>query len=369
MMLKRIYIDNFRGFVDFELALNPINLLIGPNGSGKTSLFLVLLRLQNFVAFQGQAKDIFSVFESTRWTSRRSHTFEVELTDSEKVYRYRLQIAFDSTGVARVEQEQLWLNDRPLLRFASEAVQLFERGNGAAPVFPLESSRSAAASLPVLPEYQDINRFCNLLGSLIVTQIMPPVMDATSEHEEAILLLNSRNFVSWYRFASQDQGLTVELAEELRDVLDGFSHFEFMYLGQTVRGLALHFDVDEDSNSQVTYTFNELSDGQRALIALYALMVFARRRGSILCLDEPENYLSLAEIQPWLIKIYDLCNEGRMQALIISHHPEMINYLATESGIWFERVDNGPVTAQPVVDEADTGLPIAELVARGWIGA
>ena len=40
-MLKRIYIDNFRCFVNFELNLEKVSLLLGPNGSGKTSIFNV----------------------------------------------------------------------------------------------------------------------------------------------------------------------------------------------------------------------------------------------------------------------------------------------------------------------------------------
>jgi predicted ATPase len=195
-------------------------------------------------------------------------------------------------------------------------------------------------------------------------------MLAYSEQEQQLLAPDSSNFVSWYKHVSLDQGLSTDLNNTLPEVLDGFAHLKFVSLGESYQGLDIRFhDASNGKKEPIGYTFKELSDGQRALIALYALLVYAKRERYILCLDEPENFLALPEIQPWLIKMYDLCNEGRMQALIISHHPEMINYLATESGIWFERVDNGPVTAQPVVDEADTGLPISELVARGWIGA
>jgi len=44
-MLKRLYVDNFRCLVNFELRLDRVNLLLGENGTGKTSVFDVLYRL------------------------------------------------------------------------------------------------------------------------------------------------------------------------------------------------------------------------------------------------------------------------------------------------------------------------------------
>ncbi|WP_228061118.1 MULTISPECIES: AAA family ATPase [unclassified Coleofasciculus] len=48
-MLKRIYIDNFRCLVNFELDVNMINLFLGSNGTGKSTVFEVLQKIQAFV--------------------------------------------------------------------------------------------------------------------------------------------------------------------------------------------------------------------------------------------------------------------------------------------------------------------------------
>ncbi|MDF5710119.1 MAG: AAA family ATPase [Nostoc sp. S4] len=48
-MLKRIYIDNFRGLVNFEVNFDSINLFLGGNGTGKSTVFEVLRRIQTFV--------------------------------------------------------------------------------------------------------------------------------------------------------------------------------------------------------------------------------------------------------------------------------------------------------------------------------
>ncbi|HBE31624.1 MAG TPA: ATPase, partial [Cyanobacteria bacterium UBA11368] len=84
----------------------------------------------------------------------------------------------------------------------------------------------------------------------------------------------------------------------------------------------------------------------------------------------PENFLALPEIQPWLIQLYDLCSERKLQALLISHHPELINYLlASPIGYWFERQSNAPVRVKAISNEVgeNSGLPVSELIARGWL--
>ncbi|MGD1703809.1 AAA family ATPase [Dapis sp. BLCC M229] len=48
-MLKKLYVNNFKCLVNFEIKLSNINLLLGANGSGKTTVFEVLHKLQKFI--------------------------------------------------------------------------------------------------------------------------------------------------------------------------------------------------------------------------------------------------------------------------------------------------------------------------------
>ena len=52
-MLKRIYIDNFRCFVNFEYKPERKQLLLGANGSGKSSLLNAIRAVQGFVCEDG----------------------------------------------------------------------------------------------------------------------------------------------------------------------------------------------------------------------------------------------------------------------------------------------------------------------------
>jgi ABC-type glutathione transport system ATPase component len=54
----------------------------------------------------------------------------------------------------------------------------------------------------------------------------------------------------------------------------------------------------------------------------------------------------LPEIQSWLDSLYEQCQNQHAQAILISHHPKLINYLASHAGYWFSRQDNGAVRTQ-----------------------
>lgn len=117
------------------------------------------------------------------------------------------------------------------------------------------------------------------------------------------------------------------------------------------------------------YKLNELSDGQRALIALYTLIHCLPESGATLCIDEPENFVALPEIQPWLDELDALCSEGPHQSLLISHHPRPINLLAREAGLWIDRSGSAsPTRVRPVgAAGEETGISMDQLVERGWI--
>ena len=199
----------------------------------------------------------------------------------------------------------------------------------------------------------------------IYVQIDPMIDLSESSQEAAHLTARMENFVSWYRYIYQDQSKAFEITESLREIVQGFTHFKFIKSGEKQRILKLHFSLGNDTRNTIGYAFDELSDGQRALVVLYSLVYYARAEDYTLCIDEPENFIALREIQPWLTLLYDYCGDRDLQALLISHHPELINYLAF-AGYWFERDhNNAPVRVKPVTDDHDTGLKIRSLWRGG----
>ncbi|GAA6618702.1 hypothetical protein NUACC26_045130 [Scytonema sp. NUACC26] len=368
-MLKRLYIDNFRCLVNFELHFDSINLFLGGNGTGKSTIFEVLQKIQVFVSGDSKVEEIFKSHDCTRWQKRPIQLFELEISGNGGNYKYELALEYKQEK-SRIKYERLWYDNQPLLKFESGEVQLFQDDYSVGSVYPFDWSRSILSSLVLRDDNTKLIWFKERMERFIIVKIIPHLMVDGSDREETRLSLHMENFVSWYRYISQNQGRIAQLMIVLKEVLDGFISFKFERFSEEYRILKLRFSLDSSQQELMDYRFDELSDGQKVLMALYTLLYGTQSEDYTLCIDEPENFLALSEIQPWLTQLYDLCSEQKMQALLISHHPELINYLlASPIGYWFERQSHVPVTVKKISQEvaASTGLPISELIARGWL--
>ncbi|MEH2194348.1 MAG: ATP-binding protein [Nostoc sp.] len=365
-MLKRIYIDNFRGLVNFEMNFDSINLFLGGNGAGKSTVFEVLRKIQIFISGGEKVEEIFKSDDCTRWQTLQIQRFELEITGNNGRYKYEFAIRHNQEK-SHIEYERLWFNNQILLKVEKNQFQLSQE-NEKTIRSPINESQFSILSF--FAGNSKLNWFRNRIERFIIVQIIPSLMVDGSEHEEIQLTYRMENFVSWYRYISQDQGKVAELIDVLKNILDGFVSFKFEKFGEKYRILKLRFSTDEDRKKIIDYRFSELSDGQKVVIALYTILYCTESEDYTLCIDEPESFLALPEIQPWLIQLYDFCIDAKIQALLISHHPVLINYLlASPIGYWFERQSNAPARVKLISNEEtqNSGLPISELIARGWL--
>ena len=366
-MIDRLYIDNFRTLVNFELRLGQVSLLLGPNGTGKSSVLDVLHGLQRLLGRAAAVADVFPASELTRWENRSEQTFELDLRGEQGLFTYKLKLKHDvQNRRSTVESEILTLDDRPLFR--CEAGRLILKGAGKPKSdvkVPYDNTSAMLSSFSAggRPEAAEFKR---RLLSMLVLRPCPPTMASDSAEEAAELELTAANFASWYRYiVRQDISRQLHLMKELTDAIDGFE------------SLGLHGPADatvtlramirpEKSAKAIAYKFGELSDGQRQLIVLYTLLRGLSDPGRILLLDEPENFLALSEIEPWLASLEDALGEDIAQAVIISHNADIIDRRAVERGIWFARQHGGPTRIQTGKVKGDEPLRPSEIEARGW---
>ena len=370
-MLKRIYIDNFRCLVNFELTVGSINLLLGDNGAGKSTVFDVLRKIQAFVRGDGKVNDIFDSANCTRWQTSPIQSFELEIEGNDGIYKYELAIEhLLESHLSRVKHERLWFDKQPLLKVELGEVQLHRDDYSEGSNYNFDWFQSILPLIMPRNDNTKLTWFKQRMERFIIVQIIPSLMVDDSDRESTLLSQKGENFVSWYRYLSQDQGKVFEITDALKEILDGFAYFKFAQAGETNRILKALFSATKNGKF-FEYKLGELSDGYRAIIALYSLIYYAQSGDFTLCLDEPENFLSLSEIQPWLIQLDDFCSDEKIQALLISHNPEVMNYLlGSPVGYWFERENNTPTRVKPFSEliPEDVGPKIAsELIARGWI--
>ena len=91
-MLTRIYIDNFRCFVNFEHKPARKQLILGRNGSGKSSYLDALLFVRQFVTKGDVFEDFFILSQRTRWLKQQHQTCELAAERDGGRYLYHLVI-------------------------------------------------------------------------------------------------------------------------------------------------------------------------------------------------------------------------------------------------------------------------------------
>lgn len=375
-MIRRLYIDNYKSLVNFELKLEELSLLLGPNGVGKTALLDALFAVRQLLTGTAKVTDagVFPSATLTRWQQRNVQVLELDVELDNSEFRYCLEVEHDRpVRRARILLERLDLEGKPLFEFREGEVQLYRDNHSAGPQFSADWSESALARVPSRRDNTRLTRFLEFIRKVLVCGLNPAGFRAESASEDAVLARDGSNFAAWYRhLLLERQDLVPQFTEALQHVIDGFRGIRMEKVGLDTRALMVLFAhpdrthaAGEDSKYELR--LDELSDGQRALIALYALVHLTAGQGYTLVLDEPDNFVALEEIQPWLMEMADVCGVDVLQVVLCSHHPELIDYLGAERGILLTRETSGVTRARRLAEMAlEGGLKLSEQVARGW---
>ncbi len=370
-MIERVYLDNYKCFDNTEINLGAFNLLVGDNGAGKTALFEGLSVVKSLVVDENKLAQVLPTQTVTRWQTRDVQTIELVIQGNGGRYTYRLEVEHDRDNAQqRIKKEHLHFDGHPLFTFDLGEVQLYRDDFSAGPAYPFDWGRSALATIMPRNDNKRLAWFKERLSKIHLLRLAPFSMEAESKREATRPDTGFTNFPSWYRHVSQEYpSQQLAFFEDLGDVIDGFQALRLFSEGgeRRIMEVTINHGTDTEDNDPVSYRFDELSDGQRALIVLYAIMRFMLDEGTTLCIDEPENYLALPEIQPWLLELEMACQDADAQALLISHHPELIDLLALEKGLLFSRSDAGPVRTQSIDVEEIGSVTVSDFVARGWV--
>jgi predicted ATPase len=363
-MLTRIFADNFRALVNFELRPARLSLLLGDNGSGKTSVLDVLGNLRDLIVLGRTSTELFS-YTRTQWESRDAQRFELDFQANGGTYRYALEIQHPQGLQEKpfIRSEKVSFDGDLLYQYSEGEVHLHYEDDTAGPVFPFRSDQSFLTNLDSAraSRMSRLGKFKELVAGLWIIQPNPFLMETESKQDQSFLTRRGSNFPSFFEYLNAERpDLRAALEDRLGEALPGFRNFMFRRLGDTKLLLA----VFGDDQHRAELTVRELSEGQRVLAVLYAAAFGHVRSGSLLCFDEPDNFVSLPEIQPWLQTLRDILDEQGGQALIISHHPEVIDYLALDAVLRFER-PSGPVIMRPLEVDGEPDLRLSDIIARG----
>jgi predicted ATPase len=367
-MLTRLYIDNYASFVNFEFRPSRTNLLIGDNGSGKTKILEVMGDIIALNKGGVPVEGCFPAYKRTAWEQRDKQTFELDIDRDGEAFKYLLEIAHEhdpSSTRTFIAREEVTVGAKPLFRYAEGRVELFRDDHSAGPSFAFSNRRSFLANLELSSENRNLMWFLNWIGGFWRFRLDPTTIKKgwLAEREDPYLAADGSNFAAFYRYMMQERPETIErIQSELRRVVGGLDRMRLKTLGDR-KALVVDFS-SADGAPEFNLPFFALSDGQVVLIVLYTILHAIEGSVNLLCIDEPDNFVALHEIQPWL---QGLSDRHDTQAIIISHHPEVIDYLAADSVYLLTRRGSGLTRIQQPRFASEGGLKASEQLARGLL--
>jgi energy-coupling factor transporter ATP-binding protein EcfA2 len=366
-MIKRLYANNFRCLAAFDTTFDSFGVLCGPNGAGKSSVFDVISFIQTLGSGEATLGGDIKALELCRWLDSRIQEFELNLSADGRSFLYVLHLEQkEDFENPRVILERAFCDDRLLFERDLEGVRI-TRHDGTHAGFPLDWRQTALAAIEPRGSLAELSLLQRELSRILVLRPNPRDVEAESRKESIRPNGSLSNLNSWYRAMSQEQEWTDKLRDSLQEIWPDFRSFKMVNVGLRAKALQLRFEAAGGADQTLLF-LEQLSDGERALFGLYMVRAAIEAGAArTVFLDEPDNYVGLPELQPWLLSILELLDEDH-QLLLISHHPEVLTSATEGSGRYLWR-DNrtSPTRIGPL--KVPAGLTPGEAIARGWAHA
>jgi len=416
-MIRRIRIDGYKSFRNFELQLRPLSVIFGPNASGKSNLLDSIYLLSRAVtcrnlkeAFEGHRglplESFYygdSTYEEILHKERVAMTFEVDVEISpqisqkvaelisekrrgidsgngtqrgitEKFLRYRLTIeALPQTGVLRVTDERLAAIKRngdekkrtPFLEKQGTRVHLRMEGQAHPTYHEVGLDHTIVSTALYEPHYPHITAFRMELANWRVYYLEPkklmreevPVAEVTALGPQGENLTAFLNYLKHYQSRAFE---TLNLA--LQRILPNSPSIELELLKEGLVGLRLR------ENGR-WYSGRLISEGTLRLIGLLAA-INPISQSTVVAYEEPEN-----GVHPTRLKLMaDLLKNAseRKQIIVTTHSPIFPEYFDNEN-LFICRKEGcltniQPFTSKPLFRKREIEHALEDRILRGDFG-
>ena len=338
----KIRVSGYKSFVDVDLELRPLAVMIGPNGCGKTSL-LELLWLFNQATQEDLTKAIEQQGGINSMASRlrpAPSQMEVELAfysedfqgDEEMIYRVHLSANLREQPIRLEQLERRFNPSAPTpyryIDAQNERVRYAEPGGTGfvTPTWNYHNNELALAQIPRM--YKDPERLRSALAqarfySFLDVQPRSVVRLPQSLTPTVRPGPNGENlFSALYNLRASHESLYRSLEDVLRTGFPGFQRLEFPVVGFGQVTLGWYQEGIEGP----LYP-NELSEGTLRFLWLTTVLI-SPSAAPITCIDEPE-----VSLHPELLKLLaGLLQDASMrgQYIVATHSAELIRWLKPE---------------------------------------
>jgi predicted ATPase len=362
---EKLHIDGFRRLYEIDLKLKPLNVVIGANGSGKTSLLDVFLLLA--ASASGKLKETMSDLGgiganitnlmAARGENERFVSFDLEMgVSGYKPIEYGLAIVPVGVGY-RISGERLnqWRDNKsePFTHIHANDgfVRYFEpktKKGFVRPNWDYDQAESALSQVPKM--FQEPEEFRNRLASSTHYHVLDvssraPIRLPQQMRDAQLPGHDGEDLVSClYTLRETDPDRFETIEATLRA---GFPDFERLNFPPVAAGtLAMTW---KDKTSKNPFFMHQLSEGTLRFLWL-ATLLQSPGLTAVTMIDEPE-----VSLHPELLSLLaDLLREAsaRTQLIVATHADRLIRFLKPSEVVTISMNDEGAAEATRA-DELD----------------
>lgn len=357
--LLELHIEGFKSIRNQTVALQPLTVLIGANGAGKSNLiqFLSLLSraltggLQKWVMFQGGASEVLHF--GTKVTEKIRARIEFETGKGRNFYEFALvptmndELVFDSERVGFQQKKTDGFYEVDLTPGAGRESAFLDAmdNHGNSRLLNASQERTVKVIHSLLRECQPY-QFHD-------TTPLARIRQASEPHLDHFLDTNGRNLATWLFRLQRTAPLEFKRIEAtVKRVFPDFGSFE----------------IDEDpsngkirlgwchSDHETRFRASHFSDGTLRFIALCALFLQPLDlMPDVILIDEPELGLHPKALTVLAAMMRSVVAQGK-QVIVTTQSSSFLSEFDTASVVVVEREGEATVF-KPV---SDLGIPIEE---------
>jgi predicted ATPase len=366
LVIRRFHVHNFRCLENFELPISGQSsvLLIGNNGSGKTTVGLALEILQKIARGTNRVGDLVKPKDLFRGHADVPMRFEIEVELKAKTYGYAIAFDFpEGFKELRVLEEKLTFDGKPVYTRELAQVHLARTGQEKEANFRIDGHLVA---LPIIQQQSGndpLFLFKQWLARMLILRPIPSLILGDSNEKTLEPNPQVTNFGAWFSgLLSSVPSAYTQIDDYLKQVMPDLKDIENPVVGTDFQRLVIQFSNDLGSMS---IPFEDLSDGEKCFMICALVLATNKAYGPVFCLwDEPDNYLALSEVGHFVLALRKAFQSGG-QFIATSHNSEAISCFSDENTLVFFRKSHLEPTIVRPLKELQVSGNLVDALIRG----